>query len=368
MYFSSLHGPRGRGLLALAQRRADRVQARHELAVLAEHVQRTLPMRVMIRIETATYGESVSSTPISAIGEPAGPWRRGRRTACDRAIAALESPSSGSRASPSGPPVVGRPGVLLGLGADERAVLDARNVARIAARQIRVRTLGLARAACNVRRRRAPGTDGRTPRQSRRPVDRRGLRERRHLLHPESELAVLRRRPSVSVWCSSATSTAVGAAAIQALRPWAATEHRHGELPLQHANFRALATTPSRPGRALPPGALLTLLLAVAGSARFRAWLARSNLVLRQRRRRAHGRHAPCGPGWPGAPRVGAAALAVTLLVGGDRRDVPPGSSSRSRRSRRRQAAPRRPPLGLLSARPPRPDGRVRPHARAARA
>ena len=34
-------------------------------------------MRVMIRIETATYGESVSWTPISAIGEPSGPMLNG---------------------------------------------------------------------------------------------------------------------------------------------------------------------------------------------------------------------------------------------------------------------------------------------------
>ena len=40
MYLSSaLHG-HGDVLLAVGQRRADRVQARHELAVLAEHVER----------------------------------------------------------------------------------------------------------------------------------------------------------------------------------------------------------------------------------------------------------------------------------------------------------------------------------------
>ena len=34
-------------------------------------------MRVMIRMETATYAESVSCTPISAIGEPTGPIENG---------------------------------------------------------------------------------------------------------------------------------------------------------------------------------------------------------------------------------------------------------------------------------------------------
>ena len=65
-------------------------------------------------------------------------------------------------------PVVRRAGVLLALGADERAVLDARDVARIRQREVGVRALGVARAARTCRRRRAPGQRGRTPRPSRR--------------------------------------------------------------------------------------------------------------------------------------------------------------------------------------------------------
>ena len=34
-------------------------------------------MRVMIRIDTATYAESVSCTPMWAIGEPSGPIENG---------------------------------------------------------------------------------------------------------------------------------------------------------------------------------------------------------------------------------------------------------------------------------------------------
>ena len=34
-------------------------------------------MRVMIRIDTATYAESVSCTPMWAIGEPSGPMEKG---------------------------------------------------------------------------------------------------------------------------------------------------------------------------------------------------------------------------------------------------------------------------------------------------
>ncbi|MCY1345617.1 hypothetical protein D9M71_789450 [compost metagenome] len=35
------------------------------------------PMRVMMRMLTATYGESDSCTPICAIGEPSGPIENG---------------------------------------------------------------------------------------------------------------------------------------------------------------------------------------------------------------------------------------------------------------------------------------------------
>ena len=36
-----------------------------------------LPMRVIVRMLTATYAESVSSTPMCAIGEPSGPIENG---------------------------------------------------------------------------------------------------------------------------------------------------------------------------------------------------------------------------------------------------------------------------------------------------
>ena len=36
-----------------------------------------MPMRVMIRMVTATYGESVISTPMWAIGDPSGPIENG---------------------------------------------------------------------------------------------------------------------------------------------------------------------------------------------------------------------------------------------------------------------------------------------------
>lgn len=35
------------------------------------------PMRVMVRMETATYAESVISTPMAESGEPTGPMQKG---------------------------------------------------------------------------------------------------------------------------------------------------------------------------------------------------------------------------------------------------------------------------------------------------
>ena len=73
-------GPRhvGPGLaVGVDERVADRVQAGHELAVVRARRGRSAPMRVMIRMFTATYGESVSCTPMWAIGEPSGPIENG---------------------------------------------------------------------------------------------------------------------------------------------------------------------------------------------------------------------------------------------------------------------------------------------------
>ncbi len=86
------------------------------------------PMRVMIRIETTTYGESVSWTPMCDLSEPSGPIENGTTYIVRPFIAPFEElvhlgPHLVGRA-----PVVVRPGLLLGLGADEGAVLDAGDV------------------------------------------------------------------------------------------------------------------------------------------------------------------------------------------------------------------------------------------------
>ena len=57
------------------------------------------PMRVMIRIDTATYAESVSWTPMWAIGEPSGPIENGTTYIVRPRIAPSNRPSSSARIS-----------------------------------------------------------------------------------------------------------------------------------------------------------------------------------------------------------------------------------------------------------------------------
>ena len=90
-------------------------------------------------------------------------------------------------------PVVGRSRVDLALGADEGAVLDARDVARIGQREVGVRTLGvgelLERAGVDERLGEAVVLLGRAVT----PVDGVGLGEGGDLLHPGGQFRVLRR-------------------------------------------------------------------------------------------------------------------------------------------------------------------------------
>ena len=76
MYFSSLHGhvpeasPVASGAPVVC-RQGTKAPSSPSCSSAAA------PMRVMIRMETTTYGESVSCTPISEIGEPSGPIENG---------------------------------------------------------------------------------------------------------------------------------------------------------------------------------------------------------------------------------------------------------------------------------------------------
>ncbi len=77
MYLLSASHGHGTSASPGCERGADRVQARHPLAV-AEHVERALTHAGHDpHADTATYAESVSCTPMWAMGEPSGPIENG---------------------------------------------------------------------------------------------------------------------------------------------------------------------------------------------------------------------------------------------------------------------------------------------------
>ena len=126
--------PRHVGLAGL-QRRADRVDGLDERAALARSpAAPPSPIRVMIRIDTTTYGESVISTPSWEISPPSGPMQNGTTYMVRPRMQPSKISPNVWRISAGRDPVVGRAGVLLALGADERAVLDPGDVAGVGAR------------------------------------------------------------------------------------------------------------------------------------------------------------------------------------------------------------------------------------------
>src|ERR1035437_5643259 len=68
------------------------------------------PMRVLIRMFTTTYGESVISIPRRPIGDPTGPIENGMTYIVRPRIDPLKSPLSVSRISAGSRPVFGGPG------------------------------------------------------------------------------------------------------------------------------------------------------------------------------------------------------------------------------------------------------------------
>src|SRR5659263_248518 len=76
MYFSLLHGhgtscsPSASGLPTVCTAGTKKPSSPSRSSV-------PVPIRVMIRMDTTTYGESVSSTPSSEIAEPSGPMENG---------------------------------------------------------------------------------------------------------------------------------------------------------------------------------------------------------------------------------------------------------------------------------------------------
>ena len=92
-----------------------------------------LPMRVMIRMFTTTYGESVISTPIWAIGEPSGPMLNGMTYIVRPRMQPSNRPCSVRFISAGSVQLLVGPASSFRAAADVGAVLDAGDVARVGA-------------------------------------------------------------------------------------------------------------------------------------------------------------------------------------------------------------------------------------------
>ena len=166
--FSALHG-HGTSCAAVEQRRADRVQAGHEVAVVAEHVERGLahpghdPHR---RGHVGRVGQLHAD-----VGDRRAERAHRERHHVHRAAAhrALEQVGQRLRASRSGSRqlLVG-PASSSRSRADERAVLDPRDVGRDPTAPGRSSAAWRPTAARTSPRRSAPAPAGRTPPPSRR--------------------------------------------------------------------------------------------------------------------------------------------------------------------------------------------------------
>ena len=130
IHFSSLlHGHAHVGLARL-ERRADRVHARHELAVVAEHLERGGAgpgHRPHAHGDVGRVGDLDADVRQRRAERAHAEGHDVHRPAPHRAREQLVEPGPHLRRVL---PVVGRPGVGFALGADEGAVLDAGDVAR----------------------------------------------------------------------------------------------------------------------------------------------------------------------------------------------------------------------------------------------
>ena len=108
MYFSSLHGQGTSSSPSASGAPTECRQGTNSPSSPSTSIA-GCPIRVMIRIDTATYGESVSCTPTCAIGEPSGPIENGTTYIVRPRIEPLNSSvrvsriSSGSRQLLVGP-------------------------------------------------------------------------------------------------------------------------------------------------------------------------------------------------------------------------------------------------------------------------
>ncbi len=145
MYFVSLHGHEN-VLLPALERRADAVHARHEVAVLAEHVERA---GAHARHDPHRNGDVGRVGELDAdVGDRGAERAHRERHDVQRAPAHAALEQAAERLAHLGRvlPVVRRSCVGLVLRADEGAVLDARDIARVGQRQVRVGLLRVGEA------------------------------------------------------------------------------------------------------------------------------------------------------------------------------------------------------------------------------
>ncbi len=172
------------------ERHPDRVQAGHELAVVAEHLQGAGPhARHDLHVDRDVGRVGHLDADVADVRSERSHRERHdvHRAALHRTLEeALQDVAHLARVAP----VVRRTGVVLVLRADERAVLDARDVARVRRRVVTVRSLG----------RREPGEGAGVDEEltqfvvllvrSVAPVDTIGGCEPRNLFHPRDEFLV----------------------------------------------------------------------------------------------------------------------------------------------------------------------------------
>ena len=151
-------------------------------------------MRVMIRMLATTYGESVSWTPICATGAPIGPIENGTMYIVRPRIEPLKSSVSSARISSGSRQLLFGPASISLASADERAVLDARHVIRIGAREIGVGTQLLVEAKERAGLHHLLAELVVLLHGAVAPVDVRRLDEGCYLAHPLKQLLVLRWR------------------------------------------------------------------------------------------------------------------------------------------------------------------------------
>ena len=197
--FSALHG-HGTSSGRVLERHADRVQAGHELAVGAEHVERGLAHAghdPHFDRHVGRVGELHADVALVRAQRAHRERHDVHRAAAHRAA---EEPVERLAHLGGVAPVVRRAGVVLVRRADEGPVLDAGDVARIRQREVGVRALGLGEAL------ERPGVDEHLAEpvvllgRAVAPVDVVGLGQRGGLLHPGHQLLVLRRdRRRVSI-------------------------------------------------------------------------------------------------------------------------------------------------------------------------